>query len=173
VVFEFVVGTFLAQKSIHLSGRFLADRAYSRNNASVTIGPRAHGRVAWSKQGFRARQYHPRRLLGLGRQSKAGWYLLATLAPEGVSTVRAMSTLELSNDDFLKVRARNLALGKTMHETCVGEVDGIRFDLRDKEINPHEWTMDHLGGADGYPPRRVSNLPFIWFPWYENLMVIG
>jgi hypothetical protein len=47
-----------------------------------------------------------------------------------------MSTLELSNDDFLKVRARNLALGKIMHETCVGEVDEIRFDLRHKEINP-------------------------------------
>jgi hypothetical protein len=46
VVFKFVVGTFLAQKSIHLSGRFLADRAYPRNNASVTIGPRARGRVA-------------------------------------------------------------------------------------------------------------------------------
>ena len=77
-----------------------------------------------------------------------------------------MSTLELSDEDFLRLRARNHALGKIMHETRVGEVEGIRFDLRHREINPDEWTMDHLGGADGYSPRRTSTLPFIWFPWY-------
>jgi hypothetical protein len=77
-----------------------------------------------------------------------------------------MSILKLSDEDFLRLRARNRALGKIMHETRFGEVEGIRFDLRHTEINPDEWVMEHLGCDDGYPPQRTSTLPFIWFPWY-------
>jgi hypothetical protein len=73
---------------------------------------------------------------------------------------------ELSDDEFFKVYARNRALGKIMNETRVGEVDGIRFNLRHSKINPDEWGMDLLGGDDGNPPRRSDLLPFIWFPWY-------
>jgi hypothetical protein len=77
-----------------------------------------------------------------------------------------MSRLELSDEDFLTLYARNRTLGKIIHETRVGEVEGIRFDLRHNKIKPTEWTMDHLGGFDGHVPRRISTLPFIWFPWY-------
>jgi hypothetical protein len=81
--------------------------------------------------------------------------------------VRAVSMPELSNEEFSKVYTRNRALSRIMSETRVGEVDGIRFDLRHKEINPDEWTIqDVLGGDDGRPPRRTPSLPFIWFPWY-------
>lgn len=74
---------------------------------------------------------------------------------------------ELSDEEFSKIYARNRALSKIMSETRVGEVDGISFDLRHKQINPGEWTMDHLlGGDDGRPPTRTERLPFIWFPWY-------
>jgi hypothetical protein len=54
------------------------------------------------------------------------------------------------------------------HETRAGEVEGIRFDLRHKRINPEEWTMDVIGGDYGSddPPRRRGTSPFIWFPWY-------
>jgi hypothetical protein len=75
--------------------------------------------------------------------------------------------LKLSDDEFLKLRARNLALGEIMHNTRFGECEDIRFDLRHSEINPSEWIMDHLGGDDGRrPPYQPANLPFIWFPWY-------
>jgi hypothetical protein len=77
-----------------------------------------------------------------------------------------MSPSELSDEDFLKLRARNLALGKIMHETRFGEVEGISFDLRHCQINRDEWRMDHFGGVDRFPPRRTPTLPLIWFPWY-------
>jgi hypothetical protein len=74
---------------------------------------------------------------------------------------------ELSGEEFLKIRARNRALSKIMTETRVGEVDGISFDLRHKQINPDEWKMDDiLGGDEGLPPKRPTTLPFIWFPWH-------
>jgi hypothetical protein len=79
-----------------------------------------------------------------------------------------MSISEISDEDFLKLRARNRALGKIMYETRFGEVEGITFDLRHDQINPDEWIMDHLGAHDGLPPRRTPTLPFIWFPWYGN-----
>lgn len=74
---------------------------------------------------------------------------------------------ELSDEEFIKIRRRNRALSKIMSETRVGEVDGISFDLRHKQINPDEWKMDDiLGGDDGRIPTRTNRLPFIWFPWY-------
>jgi len=77
-----------------------------------------------------------------------------------------MSISEINDEDFLKLRARNRALGKIIYETRFGEVEGITFDFRHKEINSDEWRMDHLGADDGLPPRRTPTLPFIWFPWY-------
>jgi hypothetical protein len=75
--------------------------------------------------------------------------------------------LEFNKENFLKLRARNLALGKIAHETRFGEVEGISFDLRHSEIDPDEWVMDHLGGYDDLQtPRRTETLPFLWFPWY-------
>jgi hypothetical protein len=75
---------------------------------------------------------------------------------------------ELSEEEFSIVYARNRAIAKIMGETRVGEVDGIHFDLRHKQINPDEWAMKDDLGAEGtpYPPRRRPTLPFIWFPWY-------
>jgi hypothetical protein len=74
---------------------------------------------------------------------------------------------ELSHEQFIRLYKRNRALSEIMSETRVGEVDGINFDLRHKEINSAEWKMDHvLGGDDGLPPRRPTTLAFIWFPWY-------
>jgi hypothetical protein len=85
---------------------------------------------------------------------------------QGARKVRAMPTSQLGDEDFLKLYARNRALGKIMHGTRFGEVDAISFDLRHSKINPDEWIMDHLGGDDGREPTRTETLPFIWFPWY-------
>lgn len=72
-----------------------------------------------------------------------------------------------SDQEFLLEYERNRALSTISYETRVGEVDGIRFDLRHKDINPKEWTMDILGGDYGWTePHRRPTLPFIWFPWY-------
>jgi hypothetical protein len=76
---------------------------------------------------------------------------------------------ELSDKEFLKLYMRNRAISKIMNETRVGEVEGIHFDLRHKQISPTEWAMeDYLGGEDPayLPIRRKESLPFIWFPWY-------
>jgi hypothetical protein len=74
---------------------------------------------------------------------------------------------ELSDEDFPQVYTWNRALSKIMGEDWVGEVDGICFDLRHEQINPHEWRMEYLlGGDDGRPHRRITGLPFIWFSWY-------
>jgi hypothetical protein len=77
-----------------------------------------------------------------------------------------MTISEMSDNGFFKLRASNLALGKIMHETRFGEVEGISFDLRHPKINPDEWIMDYLGGDEGRPPNRIDTLPFIWFPWH-------
>ena len=81
--------------------------------------------------------------------------------------MRAVS--ELSDEEFLIEYKRNRALSKISHETRVGEVDGISFDLRHEDINPEDWTMDILGGDYGWTePHRRPTLPFIWFPWYGD-----
>lgn len=77
-----------------------------------------------------------------------------------------MPLYEMTDNDFLKLRARNRALAKIINQTRFGEVEGISFDFRHKEIDPEEWTMDFLGGTKGYAPRRINTLPFIWFPWH-------
>ena len=79
--------------------------------------------------------------------------------------MRAVVMSELDKEQFLKLRSRNLALGQIV-KTRVGEVEGVKFDLRHSKIDPDEWTMDHLGFFDGYPPSRSLTLPFIWFHWY-------
>jgi hypothetical protein len=79
----------------------------------------------------------------------------------------ATLTHEFNKEEFLKLRTRNLALGKIAYETRFGEVDGISFDLRHSGVDPDEWVMDHLGGYDDlHTPRRMETLPFLWFPWY-------
>jgi hypothetical protein len=73
-----------------------------------------------------------------------------------------------NEEGFLKLYARNRALGTIAYETRLGEVEGISFDLRHSEIDPDEWVMDHLGGGydELHAPRRKETLPFLWFPWY-------
>lgn len=81
--------------------------------------------------------------------------------------VTAPLVSEFNEEGFLKLYARNRALGTIAYETRLGEVEGISFDLRHSGIDPDEWVMDHLGGYDELrPPRRTETLPFLWFPWY-------
>jgi hypothetical protein len=79
---------------------------------------------------------------------------------------------ELTDEEFLRTRARNIALSNIMRGTRVGEVEGIRFDLRHRQIKPDDWPMHILGGDDRQPPRRMSELPFIWFPWYGTFDIV-
>jgi hypothetical protein len=96
---------------------------------------------------------------------KRGLHLPVALASNGAREVCAVP--ELSDQKFILEYKRNRALSTISHETRVGEVDGIHFDLRHEDINPKEWTMDVLGGDYGWgEPRRRPTLPFIWFPWY-------
>jgi hypothetical protein len=86
--------------------------------------------------------------------------------------VRAEAMPELTDEEFFRLRARNLALSKIMSETRVGEVEGIRFDLRHSEVKTDDWTINILGRDDGYPPRRTPTLPFIWFTWYGKFDIV-
>ena len=80
-----------------------------------------------------------------------------------------MSITGMSDEEFIKLRARNHALSEIIYVTRVGEVEGIRFDLRHPDIDPKDWEMEHLGITDRLEPRRRRGIPFIWFPWFEQL----
>jgi len=78
---------------------------------------------------------------------------------------------DLSDKEFITIYRRNRALSKIMSEARVGEVDGISFDLRHKQINPDEWKMDDiLGGDDGRTPTRTNRCRLFGFLGTVNLI---
>jgi hypothetical protein len=51
--------------------------------------------------------------------------------------------------------------------TWAGEIDGIHFDLRHRDLNPRSWRTDTLGDPRWYASQNAPR-PRIWFPWYGN-----
>lgn len=60
---------------------------------------------------------------------------------------------------------RYLALRKISHITRYGTVDGVEFDFRHDQLDPHQWGMSIIAN-EGKFRETWDGQPFIWFPWY-------